>query len=328
MDQCVLIVTYADDAHAERLGQELARLGVRPVAVPRGSISAWRFEAEGDRLLITPPGETALDARSFRAAFLRCLPRSSDFGSEDGKTDLAPEAYVGLQREALFFDWLHTLSLHIPFFSGVAAVSRSSGKIFQRALAQRVGLATPEEYTGDDPPRARSFANRIWTDGREVCTKALAAKNLLIEGQRLTRFTEKLDRDQDQELDSLAGCPLIFQDFQPKAYELRVTVVGEQVLACRIDSQAAGGETATDWRRYNLPRTPHARYELPADVSARLIEFHRLAGLGFSAFDLIRTTDGRYVFLETNAYGQWLWIEDLTRLPITRTVAAVLSGSV
>jgi hypothetical protein len=327
VERFVLILTYADDAHAERLGKELTKFGVRVLAVPRGKISDWRVDEDGSNLLISGPGEPTRDARAFAAAFFRCLPRSADFGSDDGKADLNPDAYIGLQRESLFYDWLHTLSLYIPFYSDVAATSRSSGKIFQRAIAKRVGLETPDEYAGDHPDRARSFVERIWASNREVCTKALAAKNLLLRGERYTRYTEKFSTTHIDQIKELSGCPLIFQDYIEKSYEIRVTVVGDRLLACRIESQVAGGETATDWRRYNLPRTPHTRYELPTDIAAKLLEFHRATGLQFSAFDLARAKDGRYLFLETNAFGQWLWIEDLTGMPITRTIAATLAGA-
>ena len=42
------------------------------------------------------------------------------------------------------------------------------------------------------------------------------------------------------------------------------------------------------------------------------------------AIDLVVTPDGRYVFLEINPNGQFLWVEQLTGLPISRAIAALL----
>ena len=39
-------------------------------------------------------------------------------------------------------------------------------------------------------------------------------------------------------------------------------------------------------------------------------------GLYFGAFDFILDPDGRYVFLEMNPFGQWVWIEQLCTLRI------------
>jgi hypothetical protein len=49
-----------------------------------------------------------------------------------------------------------------------------------------------------------------------------------------------------------------------------------------------------------------------------------LANDAMTSFDIVRSRDGDYVFLETNPYGQWLWIEDLTGLPITSAIADAL----
>ena len=50
-------------------------------------------------------------------------------------------------------------------------------------------------------------------------------------------------------------------------------------------------------------------------------------GLGFGVIDMIRTLEGDYVFLECNAQAHWVWIEQLTGLPITATISrALLNG--
>jgi len=47
-------------------------------------------------------------------------------------------------------------------------------------------------------------------------------------------------------------------------------------------------------------------------------------GLCFGAIDLIVTPDDDHVFLEVNPNGQWLWIEELTGLPISHAIADLL----
>ena len=107
---------------------------------------------------------------------------------------------------------------------------------------------------------------------------------------------------------------------------MRATVIGDKIFAAKIDSQKAGGGTAIDWRRYNIPITPHSEIKLPNDVCDRIINLHKRIGLIYSAFDFVVTTDGDYVFLETNPYGQWLWIEDLTGLKISKAIVDFLSS--
>jgi glutathione synthase/RimK-type ligase-like ATP-grasp enzyme len=49
-------------------------------------------------------------------------------------------------------------------------------------------------------------------------------------------------------------------------------------------------------------------------------------GLEFGAIDLIRTPDGRYVFLEVNGNGQFLWAEELSGVKVSEALADLLAG--
>lgn len=48
-------------------------------------------------------------------------------------------------------------------------------------------------------------------------------------------------------------------------------------------------------------------------------------GLVYGAIDMRVTPEERYVFLEINPAGQWLFMEERTRAPMTRTFANLLS---
>jgi len=47
-------------------------------------------------------------------------------------------------------------------------------------------------------------------------------------------------------------------------------------------------------------------------------------GTGFAAIDLVLTPDNRYVFLESNPNGEWLWIEDALGYPISDAIVRYL----
>jgi glutathione synthase/RimK-type ligase-like ATP-grasp enzyme len=71
----------------------------------------------------------------------------------------------------------------------------------------------------------------------------------------------------------------------------------------------------------------HARFEpveLPAGVLDRLQRLMAELGLVYGAIDMRRTPDGRYVFLEVNPAGQWLFVEERTGQAITEAVAEYL----
>src|SRR5439155_11640005 len=82
--------------------------------------------------------------------------------------------------------------------------------------------------------------------------------------------------------------------------------------------------TKYDWRRYDLEQTPHLPHQLPDDVAQRCVALTERLGVRYGAVDLILTPDGRYVFLEINPNGQYLWIEELTGLPISDAIRDLL----
>ena len=104
----------------------------------------------------------------------------------------------------------------------------------------------------------------------------------------------------------------IFQEYIEKEYEIRVTVIGREVFATKIDSQA-NSDSRVDWRdavvRGIIQVTP---YVLPENIANQCRNITKSYGLNFSAIDLIKTPCGKYYFLEINCNGQWLWIEELT----------------
>jgi hypothetical protein len=65
---------------------------------------------------------------------------------------------------------------------------------------------------------------------------------------------------------------------------------------------------------------------LPVGVARGLIATMDRLGLVYGAFDLRRRDDGEHVFLEVNPAGQWLYVEEVTGLPITDAVARLLAG--
>jgi hypothetical protein len=123
-------------------------------------------------------------------------------------------------------------------------------------------------------------------------------------------------------LDLIRITPGIFQERIDKSYELRITVIGARTFAVKIDSQALA-ETQLDWR--------HAQHDvayepvtLPREIATKITAFMEHLGLVYGAFDFIVTPDSRYVFLEVNPGGAYMWVEAATGLGITPALADAL----
>ena len=100
--------------------------------------------------------------------------------------------------------------------------------------------------------------------------------------------------------------------------DLRVTVVGSSLFAAAIHSQ----ETwyAFDFR-IDMKAARVEPFDLPDGVRHGLTRLMQSLGLHYGAIDMRQTPEGDVVFLEINPAGQWLFVEDRTGQPITRSMA-------
>ncbi len=228
------------------------------------------------------------------------------------------------ETQALIDNLVSLLDLQgVRWLSHPEAIRRAGCKIRQLNDAMLIGLSIPPTIVTTNPVEIREFA-----DGQAQTIAKLVSKGVPrtpnIDDQ-YTIFTNILTPSDLANSKSLSACAAQYQPYVEKAFELRVTVVGDSALACRIDSQSSD-KTKTDWRKYDLPNTPHSIFKLDDAIADKCRSLVKLYGLTFAAIDLIVMPDGQTVFLELNPNGQWLWLEELTGLPIAATIAKYLSS--
>jgi glutathione synthase/RimK-type ligase-like ATP-grasp enzyme len=213
------------------------------------------------------------------------------------------EAFAGLWQ-ALDVFWMNH-----PTRDEVAA-----RKAFQLRIASEVGLEIPATLITNDPEEARSFIKS--QDLGQVVYKAFSAT---AQEWRETRVV----RDQELALlDHVRHAPVIFQEYVPATVDVRVTIVGSHVFPAAIHSQ----ETSypVDFRM-DMGCARVEAMTLPREVLDGLRGLMERLDLVYGAVDMRRTPEGRFIFLEVNPSGQWLFIEHLTGQPITATLARLLA---
>jgi glutathione synthase/RimK-type ligase-like ATP-grasp enzyme len=194
---------------------------------------------------------------------------------------------------------------------------KSRNVLNQLWFAESVGLNTPPTLFTNNFKELREFA--------EMGAVVIKQGNLGVQIDNKRILTSLIDlKLVDPEV--LHGCPCLFQRYIQKQYELRVHVIGNAVLTCRIDSQMSD-KTRIDWRNFDLENTPHEPYELDYSVCRACVNLVKHLGLEFGVIDMIVSPDGEYIFLECNAQGHWIWIEELTGLPITKVLCEYLLHS-
>lgn len=206
----------------------------------------------------------------------------------------------------------------------VERVRRAEHKPLQLKLARGLGLRVPRTLMTNDPQAVRAFAASC---PHGIVTKMMASFAVYDEqGRENVVFTTPLDAAQLEDLEGLDLCPMTFQERIPKAVELRVTVVGEQVMAAAIDSQALPN-AREDWRREGRALVGAWKpYALPEPVRKASLGLMDALGLNYGAFDFIVTPEGEHVFLEVNPSGEFMWLMRAPGLPVHEALADVLTG--
>ncbi len=317
----LLILTNKLDAHADHLIRKVA--GAFPVL----RINTDDFLEDYEFSLgLTPDGKLKgfirdLHGHSFdfsrRAA---AWYRKPDFGEMAVRAD---PAMIDLVRSesAAFADALTALpSLH--WVNRAAASYGARSKPAQLLMARELGFAVPETIITNLGDEALSFA-RSMED--RVVVKSVYSATYDYDGNPFACITKRISAATlADSADSIALCPTQLQREVPKECDIRITVVGSDVFACRIESQ--GNEaTEVDWR-VDPDRCRYAPFDLPAWAHDGCRQIVSRAGLEYGAIDLVLSRTGELVFLENNPGGQYLWIEHNTGMPITDALIALFSS--
>lgn len=318
----VLIVTRSDDNRSIRMVSEAIRArGGTPVRLdsdrfPDEVRLATTYGAGGGaRVIHTEEG--SFDLEETTAVWYRRFHAGAALPASLGDTRTA---CVQESRRHLFGFIAGLPCFHLD---PIESVRRTDHKELQIRRAVELGLDVPRTLFSNHPDSVREFFDAV--DGRMI-SKMQHSFAIYREGIENVVFTNVMTAEHLEDLSGLKYCPMTFQELVDKAVELRVTVVGERVFCAQVDSQARD-VTAVDWRRdgVGLIRewTP---YTLPADTERALLALVSELGLNYAAADFIVTPEGRHVFLEVNAVGEFFWLQESPGFPICESIADVLLG--
>ncbi len=319
----ILILSADTDPHAHRVHQALVARGAEviwfdPGEYPASAEVAVRIGADGVRRTIARPSGD-IDLEAVTAVWIR-RPSGPTLAetARPGKTS----AYMVEECDSLIvtlFDSLDCLVVPGPR----PVYRRAESKIAQLLHARAVGMDVPETLMASSPTHFIDFIHQY---APALISKACSGVVSRLFGQQeFGRYTERVGIRDIAYAHTLRHAPATFQSYVDKDVELRVTVVGEQVFAAEIHSQATR-QTRQDWRHYDHLSTPVRPHALPPAVAEQCRAITRRMGVCYGAMDLILTNDGRYVFIENNPNGQYLWIEDETGLPISEAICDLLQS--
>lgn len=111
--------------------------------------------------------------------------------------------------------------------------------------------------------------------------------------------------------------PILVQRFI-QGSDVRVHVIGDEVIACRFVTDAIDYRTDS--------RATKERIEVPGDLSAQLVHATRLQGLDFAGWDFKVDADGSYWCLECNPMPGYSFYDRVCAGAISSALALHLAG--
>lgn len=176
-----------------------------------------------------------------------------------------------------------------------------ANKLINLIKAQEVGLDIPNTIVSN----RKSDIEEFITENKEVIVKPLQS-GLFIHTAKNSYavYTEVITKDNIALYpDNLFPC--CFQENIIKDYEIRVFYLEGQVFASAIFSQS-DDKTKVDFRKYNFQKMNRlVPYKLPKEIEKRILKFMKKIKLDTGSLDIIKSMDGRYVFLEVNPVGEY-----------------------
>jgi glutathione synthase/RimK-type ligase-like ATP-grasp enzyme len=192
-------------------------------------------------------------------------------------------------------------------------------KMHQLCAAQAAGLSVPRTVITNEATVVQEFFRHCQG---QVIMKLHNPLSRSMRGDGPFFPTTQLSEEALPHLHSLVYCPMIFQEYIPKQYELRVVYVDGIFFTGKIDP---GYNQVTDWRTiHGGGESIWQAYKLPLQERNRLSALMNRLGLSFGAIDIIRHTDGAYYFLEVNPLGEWGMLQKNLGYPIGETIAEKL----
>ncbi|NBE50745.1 ATP-grasp ribosomal peptide maturase [Streptomyces boluensis] len=305
----VLVIAARDDWPTDRVVKALTDGGAEVFRMdtaefPQELTLAGRLDARQGWSGGLTTAHRAVDLADISAVYYRA-PNPFDLPvtmSEPERRFAAAQARAGLGGiiTALDCRWV----------SHPAAMSRAEYKPLQLATARTCGLAVPPTLITNSPDAVRTFSGDV---GAPIVCKPVATPVFIEDDQLKITYTRRVTEDDLDDLRGIDTTAHLFQAWVDKAYEVRLTAVGDQLLAAEIH---AGSDAAhADWRSDYNSLTYRAT-TVPEPVAEGVRRYLSHLDLRFAAFDFIVSPDGEWTFLEANPCGQWDWIEHKTGLPI------------
>lgn len=290
----VLIVSSIYDFSTDLVVQELEKREVSYFRLNKENFENYRLtiDIQGKTLEILANGivyevKNSLKSIYFRQPiFLRNTPSTGLEISEQ----LSRSQWMGFLRSLVIFD-------RARWINRPEATYLAETKAYQLAVANDIGFKIPKTLIGNNASRFQKFESRVIIKSLDTILLREADDCLF------TYSTIKSSSELNDE--NVSSAPLTVQNYVSSKIDIRVTVIGSELVAVKITSKGKGIEE--DWRIADRNKIEYTEIQLPTDVIEKCLELIGKLNLNFGAIDLLLSND-EYTFVEINPTGEWGWL--------------------
>jgi glutathione synthase/RimK-type ligase-like ATP-grasp enzyme len=210
--------------------------------------------------------------------------------------------------------------LTCPWINSLDSTQRADDRLKQLSTAKDVGFSIPNTLITNDPTAAHDFYK---INNGDIVAKALHHHRVEVKGKVYSMYTHRLAHTDVSKLENLVYAPCVLQQWLCKQSELRVTVVGDEVFATKIDFRT-DSKRQDDMHRCSMTDLSKSTFKLPDATIEQCIKIVNSLGLEYGAIDFLVGENEELTFLEVNAVGDWYWIERETGQPITAAMVNLI----
>ncbi len=227
---------------------------------------------------------------------------------------------IRVEQTSFYRQFRHSL-MHCNWIGNPLTDLKAASKILQKSIAQKVGFSIPKSIFTNNFEELKLFIK----DTCDYTVKPMKADSIqLDEDNQMVFYARKATFSQLENISAIGfqNSPNYIQEYIEKKYEIRLTLIGDKAFVAKIDSKPMlTGQGKEDWREgydYGIKFTE-------MDVDSILVDkckaFLNELELNFGCFDFVVDENDNIFFLECNSNGQWLWIEEDTRMDISGAIA-------
>ena len=200
-----------------------------------------------------------------------------NFGSNDVYNLLSIQAWENVLPTFLS-------NLKCNWISSPQAFIQSSDRAKQLTMAKAVGFNIPNTLITNDPDALLDFYD---VNGKNIIVKSVHNHSIEVKGKMYSMYTRTITEQEISKIGDLIYVPYIFQEKLSRKFELRITVVGDQVFSAKLGEDFILDGCDDDYHRYLSSDFPIQYIKMSDSFNERCIKLIKSLDLKYGAIDFM-----------------------------------------